>query len=141
MKRKISCICLVAVCWLAGCKTEKLAAPAESIKSISGTWKIKQATRNGADLTTRFNFSAFAITFTDSAYTITNPVPFIVNKDGTWQFDDPSYPFKMSFVATDSTAKTTGLLYPVTNGQRNMVISFSPGCSLNIYQYTLQKID
>lgn len=130
---------MIAVIWLAACKTEKIAAPTESVKTISGTWKITDATRNGTDLTTRFNFSNFTITFTDSAYTISNPVPFIVSKNGTWQFDDPNYPFKVNFTATDSAAKVSNLLYPVVNGQRNMVITFSPGCELNTYQYTLQK--
>ncbi|MES1249784.1 MAG: DUF5004 domain-containing protein, partial [Chitinophaga rupis] len=43
------------------------------------------------------------------------------------------------FVATDSAARSSGLQFPVTNGQRNLIITFSPGCTLNSYQYTLEK--
>lgn len=139
MKTKISCLCFAALCCLAACTTERIAAPAESVKTITGTWKILQASRNGTDLTTRFDFSQFTITFSDSSYTIANPVPFIVSNNGTWHFDDPSYPFNISLTATDSATKTTGLLYPVVNGKRNMVVSFSPGCTSNAYQYTLQQ--
>ena len=121
------------------CKPEMLIAPSEPRKDLSGNWQIIKATRNGTDLTTRFDFSPFRIRFTDSTYTIDNPVPFIVNRNGKWAFDDPTYPFTLSFQATDSSAKTSPLLFPVTGGQRNLIITFSPGCSLNTYQYTLQK--
>ena len=121
------------------CKPERLVTPSEPVKSISGNWQIIKATRNGTDLTTRFDFTNFRIHFTDSAYSIDSLVPFIVNKSGKWAFDNPNYPFYLSFTPTDSAAKTSPLLYPVTNGQRNVIITFSPGCILNSYQYTLQK--
>ncbi|HEY1200525.1 MAG TPA: DUF5004 domain-containing protein [Niastella sp.] len=121
------------------CKPELLIAPSEPAKDLSGSWQIIKATRNGTDLTMRFNFSQFRIRFTDSTYTIDSLVPFIVNRSGKWAFDDPTYPFTLSFQATDSSAKTSPLLFPVTGGQRNLIITFSPGCSANTYQYTLQK--
>ena len=121
------------------CKPEMLIAPSEPAKDLSGSWQIIKATRNGTDLTMRFNFSQFRIRFTDSTYTIDSLVPFIVNRSGKWAFDDPTYPFTLSFQATDSSAKTSPLLFPVTGGQRNLIITFSPGCSANTYQYTLQK--
>lgn len=121
------------------CKPELLIAPSEPAKDLSGSWQIIKATRNGTDLTLRFNFSQFRIRFTDSTYTIDSLVPFIVNRSGKWAFDDPTYPFTLSFQATDSSAKTSPLLFPVTGGQRNLIITFSPGCSANTYQYTLQK--
>ena len=121
------------------CKPEMLMAPSEPVKDLSGNWQIIKATRNGTDLTQRFDFSRFRLHFTDSTYTIDSLVPFIVSRNGKWAFDDPSYPFTLSLQATDSSAKIAPLLYPVTGGQRNMIITFSPGCSLNTYQYTLQK--
>ena len=121
------------------CKPELLIAPSEPVKDLTGNWQIIKATRNGTDLTTRFDFSQFRIHFTDSSYTIDSLVPFIVSRNGKWSFDDPTYPFKLSFQATDSSARTSPLQYPVTEGQRNLIITFSPGCSLNSYQYTLQK--
>jgi hypothetical protein len=124
---------------LFSCKPEQLFTPPEPVKALSGNWQVIKATRNGTDITNRFDFTHFRVHFSDSAYTIDSLVPFIVSKPGTWAFDDPAYPFGISFKPTDSAAKKSPLLYPVTNGQRNLIITFSPGCSLNSYQYTLQK--
>jgi uncharacterized membrane protein len=123
------------------CKPEHLAVPNEPLKAVSGTWQVIKATRNGTDLTSRFDFSKFRIHFTDSTYTIDNALPFLVSKSGTWTFDDPRYPFNLSFTATDSSAKTSPISFPVVGGQRNIIITFSPGCDLNSYQYTLQKVN
>jgi hypothetical protein len=132
-------ICLLLALAFVACKPEMLVTPSEPGKNLSGNWQIIKATRNGTDLTTRFDFSHFRIHFTDSSYTIDSLVPFIVNRSGRWSFDDPQYPFTLSFQSADGSAKTSPLQYPVTGGQRNMIITFSPGCSLNSYQYTLQK--
>ena len=130
---------LLLMAGLFACKPEHLIIPSEPIKDVSGNWQIIKATRNGTDLTARFDFSHFRIRFSDSSYTIDSLVPFIVSKNGKWAFDNPNYPFYLSFTAMDSAARTSPLLYPVVNGQRNLIITFSPGCSLNSYQYTLQK--
>ncbi|HEX6429640.1 MAG TPA: DUF5004 domain-containing protein [Niastella sp.] len=134
-------ILLLIICSLGffACKPELLVVASEPVKDLSGNWQIIKATRNGTDLTQRFDFSRFRIHFTDSTYTIDSLVPFIVSRNGKWAFDDPTYPFTLSLKATDSSAKSSPLLYPVTGGQRNLIITFSPGCSLNTYQYTLQK--
>ncbi len=138
MKRLISITgCLLLLTFLS-CKKEKMASSAEPVKDISGSWKIIKAMRNGTDLTARFSFGDFRINFADSAYTLTNLVPFITSKNGTWRFDDKNYPFQITFTAGGE-VKTSTFLYPVVNGVRNIVISFSPGCASNIYQYTLQK--
>ena len=126
---------------LTACQRESYKALAEPVKNINGSWQVTAATRNGTDLFTRFDFSAFRINFADSAYTVDNPLPFIVNKAGAWRFDDPVYPFNIFFTPKDSASKSTGLLFPITvSGQRNIIISFSPGCASNTYQYTLQKV-
>jgi hypothetical protein len=137
--KKILIFLTMCAAGLMACKPEHLILPGEPVKQLSGNWQIIKATRNGTDLTTRFDFSHFRIQFTDSSYSIDSLVPFIVSKNGKWAFDDPTYPFSISFQPVDSTAKRSPLLYPVTNGQRNLIITFSPGCSQNSYQYTLQK--
>ncbi|ANI89644.1 hypothetical protein A9P82_10305 [Arachidicoccus ginsenosidimutans] len=113
----------------------------EPVKSIAGTWKIIGATRNGTDLINRFDFSHFKITFTDSSYTIDSLVPFIVTQNGKYHLDDPQYPFKIYFETQDNSSKELDLKYPSTNGVRNIVLTFSPGCSSNSYTYTLQKVN
>ena len=139
MSNKLFFSLLLCSLVLFACKPEHLLIPSEPIKNIAGNWQITKATRNGTDLTTKFDFSHFRINFTDSSYTIDSLVPFIVSHNGRWSFDDPNYPFTLSFRATDSSAKTSPLLFPVVGGQRNIIITFSPGCSANSYQYTLQK--
>lgn len=123
------------------CRTERLDAPFEPVKDVNGSWKVVGVTRNGTDLTSRFDFTKFRISFIDSAYTLSEQVPFLVNTNGTWRFDDPAYPFKISLTAKDSAARTSSLLFPIVGGKRNMVLTISPGCSTNTYQYTLQKAD
>ena len=123
------------------CRTEKLDLLNEPIKNVDGNWKIIKVTRNGTDLTSRFDFSAFRISFKDSSYTLSNPVPFLVSTNGTWRFNDPAYPFQIALTAKDSTAKVSSILYPVVGGKRNMILTLSPGCSLNAYQYTLEKAE
>jgi Domain of unknown function (DUF5004) len=139
MKKNLFLSMMILMAGLFACKPEHLIIPSEPVKDVSGNWQIIKATRNGTDLTARFDFSHFRIQFSDSSYTIDSLVPFIVSKNGKWAFDNPNYPFYLSFTATDSSAKTSPLLYPVVNGQRNIIITFSPGCTLNSYQYTLQK--
>ncbi|HWK06791.1 MAG TPA: DUF5004 domain-containing protein [Puia sp.] len=139
MKKYLIILAAVCAAGFFACRPERLVTPSEPIKSLTGSWQIIKATRNGTDITSRFDFSHFRINFSDSSYTIDSLVPFIVNRNGKWAFDDPLYPFNLNFTATDSTAKSSPLLYPVTNGQRNVIITFSPGCNLNSYQYTLQK--
>ena len=123
------------------CKTEKLEASFEPVKDISGSWRLVQVSRNGTDLTSRFDFSTFRINFQDSSFTLANPVPFLVNTDGTWRFDDPAYPFKISMTGKDGVTQVSSLLYPVVKGKRNMILTISPGCPANSYQYTLERVD
>lgn len=139
MKKVIFVLILSLSTGLFSCKTESITVPREPIKALSGSWKIIGATRNGTDLITRFDFSKFRINFTDSTYTLDSLVPFLVSKKGKWSFDDPVYPFSISLTATDSTVKTSSISYPAVNGQRNIIMTLSPGCSSNTYQYTLQK--
>jgi hypothetical protein len=141
MKKILSITVLIFLMVNLSCKKENTMIPPEPVKGINGNWKIIKALRNGTDLTNRFDFSAFRISFSDSAYTITNPVPFIVSKNGMWSFDDPVYPFKMSFKTQSDPSVSSTIEYPVVKGVRNIIISFSPGCSLNTYQYTLQQAD
>ncbi|MGF7230361.1 DUF5004 domain-containing protein [Arachidicoccus sp.] len=138
MKRYVTVISLLLI-FLSACSRSEIIGLTEPVKSINGTWKISQATRNGTDLTNSFNFSHFSIKFTDSTYTIDSLVPFAVEGSGSYHFDDPQYPFKILFMQQDSTMKEFNLQFPIVNGVRNIVLTFSPGCTSNSYQYTLQK--
>lgn len=112
----------------------------ESEKSIIGTWHIINVTRNGQDITEKFDFSRFRVNFLpDQSYTIENPVPFFVYDNGMWAVDDPQYPFKISFEGTDDPA-SADFSYPIIKGERQMHFTFSPGCSNNTYKYSLKRM-
>jgi hypothetical protein len=132
---------LLLGCTLYSCKIEHLNPPNEPLKNITGSWSIIHATRNGTDLTNGFDFSKFRIVFTDSTYAIDSLVPFIVTKGGKWVFDNPQYPYNLILTPKDSGSVMTPFLFPVTGGVRNIVLTFSPGCPSNAYQYTLQKVN
>lgn len=125
---------------IAACQKEKEMHFTESNKPLTGAWKIVKVVRNGEDMTNRFNFASFRINFTQDSYTIDNPVPFLVNKNGKWQFDDPQYPMELSFTPDGGSALKPGFRYPVVKGKRNLVLIFSPGCHQNQYEYTLEPL-
>jgi hypothetical protein len=140
---------LIAVfCLLFGasCKTNEITPVTESVKDLTGTWRVTKATRNGTNLfslldTTVYSFSKFTIAFKSGSYTLSNALPFIVNQNGTYSLDNPQYPFQITFTQTGSTAPVaTSFTYPIVNGQRVLTLVFSPGCTQNTYSYSLEKI-
>ncbi|MGN6416445.1 MAG: DUF5004 domain-containing protein [Pseudobacter sp.] len=124
----------------AACQKEKELVFTEAAKPLTGSWRIVKVVRNGEELTNRFNFAAFRISFTENAYSITNPVPFVVSKNGKWQFDDPQYPMELSFTPDGGSAVKPTFRYPVVKGKRSLVLLFSPGCEQNNYEYTLEPL-
>ena len=130
---------LFAVMAFTSCKVERLTPVAESTKDISGDWTVISATRNGTDLMSVIDFSQFKVSFKDGKYTLINKLPFLVSNDGSYSFDDPQYPFKISFTATGSPAVATAFTYPIVNGIRQLTLTFSPGCPGNTYVYTFKK--
>lgn len=133
------CIALLLL-FVSSCKhTEILATEAQ--KDITGEWRITKAVRNGVDITLYTDFTQFRIRFTDDKkYTLVNPLPFVVMKEGSYALDDPQYPFRLTFNPTGDTTVTTNFNYPVVSGARNIIFTFSPGCTANTYLYTLQRV-
>ncbi|MGF6850135.1 hypothetical protein QFZ51_005370 [Chitinophaga sp. W3I9] len=137
-------ICLlmpILVLIINSCHRSEILVP-EPVKDIAGEWRIVKAVRNGVDITTLTDFTKFRIRFTaDLQYTIENPLPFVVSKNGSYALDDPKYPFRISFSQTGvSSPVNTTFTYPVVNGKRNINFSFSPGCTANTYDYTLERL-
>lgn len=131
---------LVLTTVLGSCKMEKVSPTRESVKDISGNWKIIKATRNGADLTTLVDLSQFRINFNNGKYALLNKVPFLVSQDGSYALDDPKYPFQITFTAAGGTAVATSFDFPIVNGVRQLTITFNPGCANNSYVYVFQKV-
>lgn len=135
-----ACIFFLSGWLLSSCKVEEIAPLAEMPKNLSGSWKIIKATRNGTDVTNVFDFTQFRIKFDSTGnYTMENKLPFIVNANGKYALDDPQYPFKLTFTPEGGTTVATPFNYPTVAGVRQLSLTFSPGCELNAYIYTLTK--
>ena len=130
---------IVATVLFAACKAEKLAPAQESVKDITGKWKVVKATRNGTDITNLIDFSQFRVSFKEGKYTLDNKLPFLVTANGTYTLDDPQYPFQIKFTGSGSKAVATTFNYPIVNGVRQLSITFSPGCPGNTYVYVFQQ--
>ncbi|HTN36630.1 MAG TPA: DUF5004 domain-containing protein [Arachidicoccus sp.] len=141
MKKMRFILLTVLIGSLFACQRETVATPMESTKTLNGTWKVIKAVRNGTDLTNRFDFSGFKISFKDSIYTMDSLVPFPVVTNGTFHLDDPKYPFKIFLKEAGSDFKSLDMEFPIAHGVRNIIFNFSPGCTSNTYQYTLQKVN
>jgi hypothetical protein len=141
LKKQCWLIVALVATFCASCKVQQVAPVPESTKDLTGTWKVIQATRNGTNLIPLFDFSQFSITFSGSAgtYTLNNPVPFIVPANGKFSLDDPQYPYSITFTAAGGQPVPTAFTYPIINGAREIIMTFSPGCAQNSYVFTLSK--
>ncbi|MCH5596476.1 DUF5004 domain-containing protein [Niabella ginsengisoli] len=135
------CILLALFC-ASSCTKESTKSVSESNKNVIGTWKISGVTRNGVDITSFFDFTPFSIEFKDNGtYVINNQVPFVVSKNGSWSLDDPTHPLRISFSQAGSAETFTNEFnYPVVGESRRIILTGSPGCSLNTYQYSLVEV-
>lgn len=135
----IMCLCIGG---LSACKKQPAVPFREPIKDITGSWEIIKLTRNGEDLTSRIDLSKFRLLFNkDSTYSFEGNFPFIVSQPGTYSLDNPQYPFHISFTTKDKTIKDTlNFVYPIVNGQRQISLNISPGCSSNTYNYVFEKV-
>jgi hypothetical protein len=134
---------LCVFCFFSSCNMleDEMESYREMPKDIVGSWKIEKAIRNEIDITEYMNFSDFRINFTeDGSYTIENYLPFIIKENGGWSLDDPAYPFLLSFDNGDGgEALSTEFNYPIVEGERQLKLTFSPGCYRNVYTYVLVK--
>jgi len=141
---KLIIIALTFICIVSSCddfKDESPAIPEESIKDISGSWKIVKASRNGSEITSSFDFSKFRLNLNqDGTYTIAEYIPFLVRDNGTWETDNSHHPFKVSFKEANAAQPVISVLnYPISGGARIIKLTFSPGCHSNSYTYEFQR--
>lgn len=141
--RKRSFIFLIALISIsAGCEKEEVPYLVGTQRNIEGSWKISQALMNGDDLTPWGDFSEFRLRIQgDNTYVLENQIPFMVDKNGTWSFDDPVFPSEISFtVEGSSTPVTSRFVFPIVGGKRMINVTFSAGCSANKYEYTFERV-
>lgn len=113
----------------------------EKSKDLDGSWRISKVTRNGIDITNLMDFSEFRITFnSDKTFKIDNYLPFLVRKNGTWNIDNPQYPTQLILKEDGaSSPNTSAFEYIIIKGERQIGLSFSPGCRSNVYSYVLER--
>ena len=135
-------LAVLLVLMINSCQKESTSINPEAKKSITGSWKIASVTRNGVDITSYFDFTAFEIQFKeDGNYIVGDQAPFIIAKNGTWSLDDDTHPLRISFTQQgESKAILNEFEYPVVEGVRRIILKGSPGCRSNVYQYALVEI-
>lgn len=141
--RKRTVLFLIALISIsAGCEQEEVPYLVGEQKNIEGSWKIAQASMNGDDLTPWGDFSQFRLQIgADNTYTLENQIPFMVDRNGTWAFDDPVFPTEISFTPEgSSTPVTSRFVFPIVSGKRMINVTFSAGCSSNKYEYTFERV-
>lgn len=115
----------------------------EPMKTLNGTWRVSQVLRNASDITQYVDSAGFRLILQpDKTYSLeANNIPFVVNSNGTWEADDPLYPYLLAFTPKDSTtAIKANIGTPVSKGIRNLQVTFSPGCHSNTYVYIFEKL-
>jgi len=136
---------LIAAVWSCNMFNEDSLVPGNSDIPLdaSGSWKIVKASRNGTDITFLMDFSKFKMNLKeDGSYSIDNYLPFVVKKtSGKWEIDDPVFPFRLFFYDSDGSNKIiANLNFPVSAGKRQIILTFSTGCTTNTYSYIFEKI-
>ena len=109
----------------------------------AGSWQVIKASRNGTDITSLMDFDQFKLNLNeDGSYSIEHYLPFVTKKtNGRWKIDDPVFPFRLFFYDPDNSNEIIAQLnYPITQGKRQIILTFSPGCSNNIYSYTFERV-
>ena len=130
---------LMLISIMVSCSTIDAYDVEESVKDISGVWKLQMVSRNGVDITESMDFSQFALNLnSDGTYTIDNYLPFVVKENGIWNTDNPTMPFQILFKEeSKSEPVKVELNYPIVNGSRSLTIKLSPGCYSNTYVYQM----
>jgi len=133
---------LVGLTGLSSCEDNVAkVATVEAEKDITGNWKVVKLTRNGEDLSQRLDLGGFRISFhPDGSYTLANELPFVVHAPGTYQLNDPQYPFALLLTpegGDDNVA--AGFQFPVVKGKRQLSLTFSLGCGNNTYQFNFER--
>jgi hypothetical protein len=145
-KLKLAFLSIALICFVCSCgnfKDSNIYTQEELDKHLEGSWGIAKVIRNGLDITSLMDFSQFKITFNpDLTYSIDNYLPFLVRENGTWNINDPKYPNLLIFVEDGAdTEKISDIDYIIVEGERQIILTFTPGYKDNTYTYTLERVN
>lgn len=109
---------------------------------LSGLWTVGSVSLNGTNVTERLNFQDLTLKLEmndsgPSSYEVdNNGAPFIVTQNGSWDFDDRSYPQEIIF-NSDPGEESVRFAVPPVSGDVRFTIEFSLGCEDNKYTYQM----
>lgn len=134
-----ACVLSVISIILLSCKTEKMEPLIESRKDLTGSWVVTRVLQNSNDITENLELNEFKLVFEAGNYSFVNQnIPFIVDGDGQWAFNDPQFPFSINFTPANGEAKHSKIDFPITGSARELTLTFDLGCYRNVYQFTLR---
>ena len=148
-RQKIIITSLLAISIIFSCEDRPISIPdnafTEFTVDLAGQWKINQVRLNDIDITTQLDFSQLVLNLnmsnqSPSDFTLDGLLtPFIVSKNGSWSYDDPSYPTQIYF--NDGTEmKIAHFETPPISNDTQFSIQFSLGCRDNLYTYHFIKL-
>ncbi|WP_158534908.1 DUF5004 domain-containing protein [Mucilaginibacter hurinus] len=148
--KALVCISIIIIMTgvMTSCKTERLKIQPESVKDITGTWKVVKAVRNGSaifnadglNVNYGVDYAGFRVNFnSDKTFKLSNNIPFVQNSNGTFSLDNQDYTTLITLKGEGEVPVTANFNYPFAVGKRQLIINFNSGCFRNTYQYTLEK--
>lgn len=145
MKKFYTIFCLVLIVAIVGCDDDPQVNPqgfTELTVDLNGSWKIDQVLQNGIDITNALDFQSFALDLnydgtSPSSFSLAGKSPFVTNSsDGSWSFDDPTYPTAIIF-SDGTSADIDSSILPT--GTTQLTLNVTLGCDKTMYQYKLSK--
>jgi len=139
---------ILLMSWAVACEEPDVQIPdgalQEQTVDLEGQWQVVRAYINQVDVTDRFDFSQVRL----SLQMIGGPTdfqiepgtaPFPVLENGTWSYNDLTYPTSVQLTVTDE-SRVLDFAAPPISGDISFSLSFSLGCVDNIYTYDFQRI-
>lgn len=145
MRKIFLAMCIATLTAFISCDEEASVNPdglTEFNVDINGNWKIGKITQNGVDITQSLDYESFSLELKNDgisppSFKLDSKFPFVTkNLEGSWSFNDPTYPTLIEFSDGTSSLIEKPLL---SSGNIELFLNFRLGCSNTNYQYKLIK--
>jgi len=145
MRKIFLTMCLASLTAFISCDEEASVNPdglTELNADINGNWKIGNITQNGVDITQSLDYESFSLELKNDgtsppSFKLDSKFPFVTKSlEGSWSFNDPTYPTLIEF--SDGTSAFVGRPL-LSSGNTELFLNFRLGCSNTNYQYKLIK--
>ena len=143
-----SLLLVLFLSWATACEEPDVQIPEGALQEqtvdLAGEWQVVRAQANQIDITDKFDFSQIRLTLQMNGgptdYQVdAGAAPFPVLENGSWVYDDLSYPTSVELSAANQ-SQVLDFAAPPISGDVSFSLSFSLGCLDNIYTYHFQKL-